>query len=217
MLDVDIDIGVIAPYTLTTIAPWTIQPPAINFNLHSETNPLLTQTYSKFNSMRCWKYTLTTLAYTQMAQTMKIGAGICSSHWADSKAMSPPWLCLCFHGWITSYPSCSWFYWDFSRHEIRDFLWLTVFTTSNPQHQTWCANDPWHSRKMSSPTHCPTRPLHSAGSQVMWVLEETERADSCSRNSSESARVQISKCLTLTSDRKSMITSSLNGRIDGIL
>ena len=35
MLDADIDIDVIAPYTLPTIAPWTIQPPAINFNLHS--------------------------------------------------------------------------------------------------------------------------------------------------------------------------------------
>ena len=35
MLDADIDIDVIAPYTLPTIAPWTIQPPAINFKLHS--------------------------------------------------------------------------------------------------------------------------------------------------------------------------------------
>ena len=35
VFDADIDIDVIAPYTLPTIAPWTIQPPAINFKLHS--------------------------------------------------------------------------------------------------------------------------------------------------------------------------------------
>ena len=73
VLDSDIDTDVIAPYAIPIIAPWTIQPPATTSSyILWKTNSLLTPTYSKFNSMKCWKYTLTTLAYTQTAQKMKI-------------------------------------------------------------------------------------------------------------------------------------------------
>ena len=76
-----------------------------------------------------------------------------------------------------------------------------------------CANDPWHRRKMSSPTHCQ---------QDHFILLDPKscgyyRKWKCWRCSEDSAWSQTSQCLTLTSDRKLMLISTLNGRQDGTL
>ena len=67
LLDAVIDVDIIDAYSLTTIPPWIIQSPTINFNLHTgNTNPPQILTSTKLNYMKFWTDTLIISLCSQM-------------------------------------------------------------------------------------------------------------------------------------------------------